>query len=182
MPLYAFLVLLFGWLAWSIPFLLVRRNRTPAAQIDRRARWGILLQVIAYALVWQGHFWTRSPTPLRVALCVVFASLAAVLSWTATRALGRQWRIDAGLNVDHELVRSGPYRWVRHPIYTSMLCLLLATGFMLAPPILLLTATAISIAGLEIRTHVEDGLLLSRFGEEFRSYRRDVAAYLPLVR
>jgi protein-S-isoprenylcysteine O-methyltransferase Ste14 len=113
---------------------------------------------------------------------VVFASLAAVLSWTATRALGRQWRIDAGLNVDHELVRSGPYRWVRHPIYTSMLCLLLATGFMLAPPILLLTATAISIAGLEIRTHVEDGLLLSRFGEEFRSYRRDVAAYLPLVR
>ena len=44
---------------------------------------------------------------------------------TGVGALGRQWRIDAGLNSDHELVQSGPYRIVRHPIYTSMLCLLL---------------------------------------------------------
>src|SRR5947207_3171062 len=49
------------------------------------------------------------------------------LSWTSARALGRQWRIDAGLNPDHQLVRSGGYGVVRHPIYTSMFCMLLGT-------------------------------------------------------
>jgi protein-S-isoprenylcysteine O-methyltransferase Ste14 len=182
MPLYAFLILLAGWLAWSIPFFLIKRRRITAAKIDRRARWGIVLQVIAYSLVWQGHFWARSPTPLRIALNIIFALLAATFSWTATRVLGRQWRIDAGLNSDHELVRSGPYRIVRHPIYTSMLCLLLATGFMMASMTMLLAATVIFIAGLEIRIRVEDSLLSSHFGDEFQSYRNSVCAYIPLVR
>jgi protein-S-isoprenylcysteine O-methyltransferase Ste14 len=48
------------------------------------------------------------------------------------RSLGRQWRIDAGLNQDHELVTSGPYRVVRHSIYTSMLCVLIGTGCLIS--------------------------------------------------
>jgi protein-S-isoprenylcysteine O-methyltransferase Ste14 len=182
MPFYAFLILLAGWIIWAMPFFLIKRRRISAAKIDLSARWGIVLQVIAYALVWQGHFWTRSPTPWRVVLNIIFASLAAVLSWSGTRALGRQWRIDAGLNADHELVRSGPYRLVRHPIYTSMLCLLLATGFMTASWPLLLVSIAIFIAGLEIRARVEDGLLAAHFGDAFQAYRQSVAAYVPFVR
>jgi protein-S-isoprenylcysteine O-methyltransferase Ste14 len=59
--------------------------------------------------------------------------LASLLSWTATRALGRHLRFDAALTPDHQLVRSGPYRLLRHPIYTSMFCLLLGTGFVITP-------------------------------------------------
>ncbi|HEX4484619.1 MAG TPA: isoprenylcysteine carboxylmethyltransferase family protein [Terriglobales bacterium] len=182
MPLYAFVILLAGWIIWATPFFLIRRQRITAAKIDRRARWGIVLQVIAYALVWQGHFWIRVPTPWRVTLNIIFAAMAATLSWTGTRALGRQWRIDAGLNADHELIQSGPYRLVRHPIYTSMLCVLLATGFMTASWPLLLVSFAIFMAGLEIRTRVEDGLLSAHFGDAFETYRRSVAAYIPFVR
>ena len=58
------------------------------------------------------------------------------ISWTG--ALGRQWRIDAGLSADHQLITSGPYRFVRHPIYTSMLSILLGTGFLITPWWLLL--------------------------------------------
>lgn len=182
MPAYAFAILLTGWVLWAAPFFLIKRCRTTAAKIDRSARWGIVLQAIAYALVWQGHFWTRTPNWWRIALNVIFASFAAILSWTSTRALGRQWRIDAGLNVDHELVRSGPYRIARHPIYTSMLCLLLATGFLTATMPMLLVAMLVFIVGLETRTRVEDRLLSSRFGEDFQAYRRAVSAYIPFVR
>ena len=109
-------------------------------------------------------------------------ALAGLLSWTSARTLGRQWRLDAGLNPDHKLVRSGAYRVVRHPIYTSMLCLLLGTGFMIAPLLMLLLSTLVFLVGTEIRVRIEDILLASRFGEEFRDYQRAVPAYIPLLK
>ena len=98
------------------------------------------------------------------------------------RVLGRQWRIDAGLNADHELVRSGPYRLMRHPIYASMFAMLLGTGFLVTRLPILAGAVVVFAIGTEIRVRVEDSLLASRFGSEFRNYQQSVAAYIPMVR
>ena len=182
MPVYGYVIIAAGLLVWSIPFFAAGRNKEAARQLDRRARWGILIEAVAYSIVWQATFWERPLPPWRAALSILFFVLACVLSWTARRALGRQWRIDAGLSADHELVTWGPYGLVRHPIYTSMLCLLWGTGFILAPWSLLLVATAVFILGTEIRVRAEDGLLASRFGEKFQEYRRSVGAYIPFVK
>jgi protein-S-isoprenylcysteine O-methyltransferase Ste14 len=113
---------------------------------------------------------------------VFFFAMASALSWTGARALGRQWRLDAGLNADHELVTWGPYRLVRHPIYTSMLCMLLAAGSLVTPLPLLLAAVMVMIIGTEIRVRSEERLLGERFGERFRQYRSRVSAYVPWLR
>jgi protein-S-isoprenylcysteine O-methyltransferase Ste14 len=183
MPVYVFGILIGGWLVWMIPFFLIRRGGGPrqAQKIDRRARWGILLEAAGYSLVWQMALWTRSPSLWRVALGAIFMTLAAVLSWTSARTLGKQWRFDAGLNADHQLVQSGAYRFVRHPIYTSMLCMLLGTGFLFSRLWLLAAGTALFMIGTEIRVRIEDDLLASRFGEEFQAYKRRVAAYIPFL-
>ena len=133
MPPYAYILLGAGWLAWVIPFFLIQRGSGPAQAVDKRARWGILLEMLAYAALWQGKFWTRAPGPWRLAPAAFLLAGAAAFSWTGVHALGKQWRIDAGLNADHQLVVWGPYRLVRHPIYTSMLFLLLGTGLVLTP-------------------------------------------------
>ncbi len=109
-------------------------------------------------------------------------SLASLLSWTGARALGRQWRIDAGLSDDHELVTSGPYRFVRHPIYTSLLCVLLGTGVLITTWWLLLPSLLLFIIGTEIRVRIEDHLLASHFGERFVEYRQRVPAYIPFLK
>jgi len=179
MPAYAYAVLVVGWLAWMMPFLLMKRNKAKAEKIDRRARWGIFLALIAFSLVWQPIFWEKSLTPWRLALSLAFFILASSLSWTASRTLGRQWRIDAGLNADHDLITSGPYRFVRHPIYTSMLCLLWAVGFLFTRLPWLALATLVALIGTEIRVRVEDGLLESRFGKQFEDYKRSVPGYIP---
>jgi protein-S-isoprenylcysteine O-methyltransferase Ste14 len=182
MPIYAYLILAVGWLLWFLPFPLNGWNRNAPQKSDPRARWGLLLQGAAYALLWQGHFWTRSPVPWQTALSILFLALAALLSWSSTRALGRHLRFDAALSPDHELICSGPYRLLRHPIYTSMLCLLLGTGFLIAPPSLFVPAVLIFIAGTEIRVRIEDNLLASRFGAQFSNYQQHVSAYIPFVR
>jgi protein-S-isoprenylcysteine O-methyltransferase Ste14 len=182
MPAYAYAVLAVGWITWVTPFFLVKRRGGKAQTLDRRARWGIVLQGVAYSLLWQNAFWERLPGLWRVALSVFFLALAGLLSWSSARALGRQWRFDAGLNTDHELVRSGAYRVVRHPIYTSMLFLLLGTGFMITPLPMLLFSILVFVTGTEIRVRIEDTLLASRFGGQFSDYQRTVSAYIPYVK
>jgi len=102
--------------------------------------------------------------------------LASVWSWTGVRALGRHLRFDAALSEDHQLVRSGAYRWLRHPIYASMFCILLGTGFLFTPVPLLIAAVVVFAAGTEIRVRIEDSLLATRFGEQFRDYQRTVSS------
>ena len=182
MPTYAYIIVAVGWVFWFLPFPIARWNWNTPQKSDHRARWGLLLQSIAYVLLWQGHFWSRSPEAWQTALSVLFLALAILLSWTSTRALGRHLRFDAALSPDHELVRSGAYRVLRHPIYASMFSLLLGIGFMVASPLLFLSAILVFLAGTEIRVHVEDKLLASRFGNEFQNYQHTVSAYIPLVR
>lgn len=182
MPAYNYVILVAGWIAWMTPFFFIKRSRGKAERLDRRARWDIVPEGLAYSLLWQNRFWVRSPHGWRITLSVTFLAAASLLSWSSAHALGRQWRFDAGLNADHELVTSGAYRFVRHPIYSSMLCLLLGTGFMVAPMLILLISTVLFIIGTEIRVRIEDNLLASRFGDRFRSYQHSIAAYIPFVK
>ncbi len=182
MPGYAYVILAAGLFIWLTPFLLAKRHRERPKEVDRRARWGVLLVAVAYSILWQSNFWARPLPVWRIAVSVSFLVPAGTLSWTGARSLGRQWRIDAGLNPDHELVTSGPYRLVRHPIYTSMLFLLWGTGFMITPLPMLLLATAVFMLGTEIRVRIEDRLLASRFGDRFREYQRSVPAYIPFMK
>jgi protein-S-isoprenylcysteine O-methyltransferase Ste14 len=181
-PAYAFAVLAAGWFLWVLPFFLVNKQKQPAKQVDKQARWGIILVAVAYAILWQGHFWEMQWRPWRLALSVVSFALAALLSWTGTRALGRQWRVDAGLTADHQLVTAGPYRVVRHPIYTSMFCTLCGTGSLLTPWWLFIPSILFFIAGTEVRVQIEEKLLAAHFGEQFLEFKRRVPAYIPFLR
>jgi len=182
MPSYAYVALAAGFLIWVAPFLLAQRKSKAPSSVDRRARWGMALQGIAYALLWQGHFWSAVLPPWRFALSLLFLGAAGFLSWTGTRALGPQWRFDAGLSREHQLVTTGAYRFIRHPIYCSMLCLLLGVGLMVTPWPLFLIATVVFIGGTEIRVQIEEKLLALHFGERFREYQQSVPAYVPFVR
>jgi len=179
MPAYLYLVLLCGWLFWFFPFVFLAKRSERAQHIDRRARWGIILQAIAYALLWQGRFWAHRPSLWRIPLGLLFLLVASLLSWSSVRALGRHWRVDAGLNANHQLIRSGPYALVRHPIYTSMLCMLLGTGLLIANWIVFGIALILFLAGAGIRMRVENELLAGRFGSEFTAYKHSVPAVIP---
>jgi len=122
------------------------------------------------------------PATARMIGSMVCGPVAAVMAWGAIKHLGRQFRIQAGLYVDHELVRTGPYSKVRHPVYASLLTILLATLLLLTRPLWIAVSLALFIAGTEIRIRAEDSLLASRFGDEFEAYRKSVPAYIPFVR
>jgi protein-S-isoprenylcysteine O-methyltransferase Ste14 len=92
--------------------------------------------------------------------------------------LGRNWSAAVTLKQDHELVRSGPYAWVRHPIYTG--CLLALCGCVLINAeirgvigfIIVFVATA-------YKARMEESVLANYFGADYVNYRERVRALVP---
>jgi protein-S-isoprenylcysteine O-methyltransferase Ste14 len=80
------------------------------------------------------------------------------------------------------LVTDGPYALVRHPIYTGMFGMLLATGLAVSRWHFLLAGAGLYWLGTVIRTRVEERLLRSAFGAAYDDYARRVPALIPLPR
>ena len=173
------------WIAWSLAFVRPQRRAAGKKKAVRApaSRWGILLVMLGYACEWA----FVSPPGFHKSAASLIASMvvgppSVALVWMATRHLDKQWRFEAALSEDHELIKTGPYRWLRHPIYASMLGMLLQVGLARAWWPLLLAGILFYVIGTEIRVSAEERLLASRFGDEYADYRRTARAYIPFIR
>ncbi len=98
------------------------------------------------------------------------------------RTLGKQLSLAARVVENHELITSGPYGIVRHPIYTGMFGLTMATGLALSAWQALAAGAAIFVLGTWIRIATEERLLRSVFGDAYDQYARRVPAFIPGAR
>jgi protein-S-isoprenylcysteine O-methyltransferase Ste14 len=114
--------------------------------------------------------------PLGVAICVC-GLLGAIWS---RRTLAGNWSSDVQFKQEHELVSRGPYRFVRHPIYTSLL--LMGLGTAIAANRLGALAGLLSLfAGVWIKLRQEEKLLLQHFPDDYPAYKARVKALVPFI-
>lgn len=83
------------------------------------------------------------------------------------------------VQVDHQLVQSGPYRWVRHPGYAGFLLLTLGVVLGYSSLIGLISIPILLLPGLVYRINVEERLLLEQFGEEYIVYKKRTRKLIP---
>lgn len=159
-----------------------RENREEPRRSDPLAMWGFVLQFLAYGMLFAHRGLPDVPPSWMLIGGAALGPVSVVLSAFAVHSLGRQFNVKAVITRAHRLVTTGPYAVVRHPIYTSMLLLLFATGLIVAPVVQLLVAVVVFTFGTEIRIRAEEGLLHDHFGREFTVYRERVPAWIPFVR
>jgi protein-S-isoprenylcysteine O-methyltransferase Ste14 len=80
----------------------------------------------------------------------------------------------------HELVRSGPYRWIRHPIYTGGLLGLLGTALASGKASGFL-GVLLAVCALVYKLRIEERVMSAQFGDDYRKYRRASWALVPFV-
>ena len=163
---------------------LSRRTPEAGARRDRRSQLGILIQTIGIALAGFGPIEpslapSSTASILGTVVVLLLMSGAIGLFAASSRALGGNWSLVARTRSDHELVRTGPYSRVRHPIYLGMLLFLLALAVALGHWAQLLLALPTFFAGTAIRTNAEDSLLEQSFGNAFRDYRSATPSLIP---
>jgi protein-S-isoprenylcysteine O-methyltransferase Ste14 len=171
--------------AWSLAFLRPHQETAVPEKVAGApaSKWGIFLEMVGFALAWT---YVRpvgfEKSNLALIASMIIGPPSVALAWAATRHLGKQWRFAAALRKDHELITTGPYGWVRHPIYTSMLGMLLATGAAYTWWPMFAAALIFFLVGTEIRIRSEERLLAEHFQDSFVAYRARVRGYIPFVR
>lgn len=181
-----------SWFFFAGIFLLRKKPpKVKEAKRDKRATLGIALQMFGYFLV----FFQPPGQPflplvpwlsgsVGIILAVFTVGLAVASDWfvaSAVRTLGKQWAVQARLVEDHNLITAGPYAYIRNPIYTGMLGMLIATGLATQHWIALIIAIVVFMIGLVIRVRVEENLLRMAFGQQFEDYAKRVPALIPGV-
>ncbi|MEP6786892.1 MAG: isoprenylcysteine carboxylmethyltransferase family protein [Acidobacteriota bacterium] len=188
----SFTIVIATWFVFAGTFLLRKKPESTTDKTRAPKSWfGLILQCFSFPPVWMVR---RSPvfSPIvegQYALNVIVQILAVVivissvwLAMAAVKELGKQWSLAARLVEDHKLITTGVYQTVRHPIYTAMLGMLVATGLAYSNWIALVVSVIIFIVGTKIRTNLEEGLLRDAFGQEFEDWKRRVPGLIPFVK
>jgi len=176
------------WILWALIWVWsaravkrARRRESPAS----RAAHVIPLAVVTVLLAlpslpgWLGERCIGpGATTATVALVLVAGGLA--FSVWARAVLGGNWSASVTLKDGHEIVRSGPYRWVRHPIYTGLIVAIagsaLARGEWRG-----IVAIAIATAALWRKLRMEERWLTEEFGQRYADYRKQTRALIPFI-
>jgi protein-S-isoprenylcysteine O-methyltransferase Ste14 len=187
--LWAFEIINACWIVfiavWLLPAVSTKRTVYREGRAQRLRYW--VLFVIACLLLRYGR---ELPYPLNVRLiphAALIAWMAAFLCvaglafalW-ARVTLGRNWSGLVTLKEEHELVQGGPYRLVRHPIYTGILIMFTATA-LVQSHLAGFVAVLLLFASFWIKLGREEGLMLQQFPERYAAYQQRVKRIVPFA-
>jgi protein-S-isoprenylcysteine O-methyltransferase Ste14 len=168
---------------WAVTAIAVKRTKARETSADRIAT--IIVMVLAYEMLFSqlfrvgvlGDRFVPSATWI-FWLGFAISSLGIAVAIWARACLGKNWSARVTLKEGHELIRSGPYRFIRHPIYTGMLLGACGTAIEIGEwrgvlAVLLMTAAH------SRKAMREENLLRQEFGEDYTAYRKSTGFLFP---
>jgi protein-S-isoprenylcysteine O-methyltransferase Ste14 len=177
------------WLAWLAYWIIAARNVKATRRHETRLSRVIhLVPMLSGAVLLSVHNlpvpWLNQPflTQTRLTYWTGVTILAfglAIAVW-ARMHLGRNWSGTVTQKQDHELIRSGPYRLVRHPIYSGLLLAIFGTAISLGQWRGLIAFALIAVS-LLLRLKTEERFMVEIFGDEYSRYRSEVPALIPHI-
>jgi protein-S-isoprenylcysteine O-methyltransferase Ste14 len=159
------------WLAGSM-----RGKRTTRRETIPERAFHLIGSALASLLLFTGR--EQSASSIREASGLVLCCAGIAFAIWARVILGTNWSGTITLKEDHELIRRGPYRFVRHPIYSGLLLGILGTAIYLG--------RWQGFAGFVIafvtwweKSRIEERFMLDHFGDQYRRFQREVSALIP---
>ncbi len=175
---------IFGVL-WVLPAIFGKR--TIQRQTSRSRLLQLALLVAAYVLMSNPDLgWALLNRPLvpdnKMTTAIGYGLLLTGMLFAAWArfSLGGNWSSNVTLKQNHTLVSSGPYRIVRHPIYTGLLVALLGTAIALGP-LRCFVGVVLAAIAWKFKSITEEAFMVQEFGEQYTRYRTEVKALVPYI-
>lgn len=180
---FQFLFAALPWLVLSLYWEQAAKTAAPATSSESTGSRGIHVFLINVAILLDilqipaiPRFLPLNAPILATGLVISLIGLAFAI-W-ARRILGKHWSGRITIKVGHELIRTGPYKHVRHPIYTGLLVLYTGTAIV-SGSCLALVALAMAFAAYARKIRLEEANLRVAFGDAYESYSRESYALIP---
>jgi protein-S-isoprenylcysteine O-methyltransferase Ste14 len=172
-----------GWAIFGVYWEKAAGGAAPAKSAESRGSRQLHVWLVNLALLLEiapirgfGRLLPGSALIMAAGLAIEAAGLWMAV-W-ARRHLGRNWSGEISVKVDHQLIRSGPYRRLRHPIYTGLLLMYLGVA--------VVTGEWLAVAGFGMaflaywrKIRLEEATLDAAFGPDYGDYRRTTWALVP---
>ena len=178
------------WLAWLLLWLV---SAALTKRTERRESLGsrlahiVPLLIGALLLGWHDmpwpwltqRLWPRSLSLYWIGVALLVAGMAFAI-WARVH-IGRNWSGSVTVKQDHELITSGPYAWVRHPIYTGLVSAVLGTAIASGTVRALLGLLIITVSLLR-KLRTEESFMRETFPGQYQRYSATVPALIPFIR
>lgn len=174
------------WLLWAgvefyIGFLRPFEGMEPSHVSIKIARMLWLLFVI-YSWLDFRFGWTRTGlSSLILVILSFFCEFGLLIRTWAVIHLGRSFNYDVRQPVEKVLVKTGPYRFVRHPGYLGLCLLAILPGIILGSVVGFIGMLLTTLVPVVLRIKAEDKLLGEEFGEDFVKYQRSTYSIIPFI-
>jgi len=168
---------------WGIAALGVKKT-TKRQNPSERMRHIVFMAAGFFLLYQENPYWGPLnhrflPDQLWIAwLGSALCAAGVLFAIWARRAIGKDWSAEVQIKEGHQLIRSGPYAHIRHPIYTGLLLATLGTALVIGEYRGLL-AVAMFLIGFTRKARKEESFLAGEFGAAFEEHRRRTGFYLP---
>jgi protein-S-isoprenylcysteine O-methyltransferase len=181
------LVLVAAWPVAEMIFGALRRARGEGVEVRDRGSMGRLWFVIAAANTLAAYaarlpqFRMSGDAAMRHALALALIVGGLTLRVIAIVVLGKFFTVNVAVHEGQHVVRAGPYRWLRHPSYTGALLAFVGLGVLMGSWLSLAIIMVLIGAVFLHRVRIEEEVLLSELGDEYRAYCRETRRLIPFV-
>jgi len=180
-----FYVLAIAWPVSEVVLGLLSRAKRASATVRDRGSLVLLWSSIAVGISAANFIRSRgagsigAPPALFLSFALAFLLSGLALRWTAILTLGRFFTVNVAVHPDQRIVRTGVYRYVRHPAYSGLLLAFLGVGVAFNNWLSLLVIFIPVMAALLYRIRVEESVLVEMLGREYTDYRQATKRLVP---
>lgn len=178
----AWVVGLVFWAVAAIASKRTIRKQSPASELGQGALAGAGFVLLFNRQIELGPLELRllphSPVVACIGLALTIIGLG-VMAWSRI-VLGRNWSATVTIKKDHELVSSGPYAIVRHPLYAGVLLAMFGTAISFGD-LRGFIAFFLTFAGWWLKSRTEERFMVKQFGARYLQYQQQVKALIPYL-
>ena len=178
------------WIAWLVYWGMSAADVKPAVRHESKwSRASYIIPIVIASILLSippmsrgGFLFSRFLPPGIDAYLPGVILIAAGLGFTvwARQRLGRNWSGTVQVKKDHQLISDGPYRFVRHPIYTGILVAFFGTAVIIGHWGGIL-AVLIAFGSFWRKLTLEERFMRETFGSVYEEYRARTAALIPYL-
>jgi protein-S-isoprenylcysteine O-methyltransferase Ste14 len=173
------------WVAFGLYWEIAAKDAAKAKSSESRSSRGVhvvlvnIAQILVlFPIVGLGRFLPGSRLTMIAGLLVQFAGTALAV-WARIH-LGRNWSGAIAIKEEHQLIQSGPYRRLRHPIYTGLLAMYIGAAIVTGEWLAVI-GVAIVVVAYWRKIRLEEAAVGMAFGPAYEAYRRETWALIPGV-